>query len=134
VENVYPEYLRHSQDAVFEVFLYDDLIQVNVFPGLLEEYHVERIITRLSGLSGGKQYPVLVLPSAETRINFFALRMLASPAAMSYAKGTAYVIRSTHQQLMGETFFRLYQPSRPVRIFKHQPEALQWLEQGLSNS
>ena len=41
--------------------------------------------------------------------------------------GTAYLVRSFHHQLMAEALFSMYSSSRPIRIFKEEKEAVDWL-------
>lgn len=118
---------KRIKDSLCEIFLTDGMIRVQVLPGSLEEDDVKRIVERVQQFAGHDTYPVLVLPDKNTRISFFAVRVLASEAAMNYAEATAYIIRSFHHQLMAEALFRMYFPSKPIRVFTDEQVALTWL-------
>ncbi len=120
-------YVRRSRDLHADIVLFGSHIEVKVPAGNLEEEQVRRIIASIRHIADNKQYPVLVLPDKNTRISFFALKLLASEEAMSYTKATAYLIRSFHHQLMAETLLAMYTPQKPTRVFKAEDEALAWL-------
>jgi hypothetical protein len=122
-----PEYSRRSRDIYSDIAVFNSRIEVRVFPGAYDEELVKRIIARVQHIAGDNQYPVLVLPDKNTKISFFAVKALASDAAMNYAKATAYLIRSFHQQLMAESLFKMYTPSKPISVFKEEKDALNWL-------
>jgi hypothetical protein len=121
-------YSRRSRDLHSDIALFDSRIEVRVFAGQLEEEHVKRIISRVQQVAGENQYPVFVIPDKNTRISFFAVKALASDEAMNYAKATAYMIKSFHHQMMAEALFAMYAPSKPLRVFKQETEALLWLQ------
>jgi hypothetical protein len=122
-----PEYLRKSRDLLAEITVYDSRIDVNVFAGNYDEEKVKRIISRVQNLALNQQYPILVIPDKNTKISFFAVKALASEAAMNYAKATAYIIKTFHHQIMADTFFSMYKTSKPVRVFGNEPAAMKWL-------
>jgi hypothetical protein len=120
-------YSRRSRDVLSEITLFDSRIEVRVFPGHLEEDQVMQIISRVQHIAGSNQYPVYVVPDKNTKISFFAVRALASDAAMNYAKATAYLMRSFHHEMMADALFKMYSPSKPLRVFKKEKDALLWL-------
>jgi hypothetical protein len=122
------EYLKRSGDLLCDIALLPSRIEVRVFPGSLDEEQVKRIVAHVQQIAGKERYPIFVIPDKNTKISFFALRVLASEEAMNYAKATAYIIRSFHHQIMAEALFSMYSPSRPIRVFKQEPEALKWLQ------
>src|SRR5688572_7096238 len=122
-----PEFSRSSRDSLCEILLSESMIDVLVFPGELDEQHVKQIVSRVQQIAGDERYPILVIPDKNTKISFSAVRVLASEAAMNYAKATAYIIRSFHHQVMAEALFSMYTTSKPVRVFKEEAEAVKWL-------
>ena len=120
-------YLRRSQDLLCDLLLFPSRIEVRVNPGELDEETVKGMIARVQNFAGNDRYPILVSPDRNTKISFFAVRALASDAAMNYATATAYIIRSFHHQMMADMLFSMYTTSRPVRVFKQDNEALSWL-------
>jgi hypothetical protein len=123
-----PGFARHIRDSVCDIAIVGPRIEVKVFAGNLEEEHVKRIVSRVQQVAGDKRYPILVIPDKNTRITFFAVRVLASEEAQNYALATAYIIRSFHHQLMAEALFTMYNASRPIKVFTEEPMALKWLE------
>ncbi len=122
------EYLRKSRDLLAEITVYDSRIDVQVFAGNYEEEHVKKIISRVQNLAVDQQYPVLVIPDKNTKISFFAIKVLASEEAMNYAKGTAYILKSFHHQIMADALFSMYKTSKPIKVFNDKNAATKWLE------
>jgi hypothetical protein len=122
-----PEYLRKSRDLLAEITVYDSRIEVNVFAGNYDEDRVKRIISRVQAMALNQQFPILVIPDKNTRISFFAVKELASEAAMNYAKATAYIIKTFHHQIMADALFSMYTTSKPVQVFNVESAAMKWL-------
>jgi hypothetical protein len=114
-------------DDLCEITVGEGILEVNIFGRQFEEEQVDQVISKVEEMAGEKQFLVLTIVDPEARVNFWGLRKLSGTSAMKYARAKAYVIHSTRHQLMAEVFFKLYRPSRPIKVFNDREAARKWL-------
>lgn len=103
-------FLEINSDAEFEI---EDL---------------ELLVMFQKELGGGKQYPVLILPSPTATTNSDLLKHMAQKDSLPYTKADAFVLTSIAQKILANFYLKIYPPGRPTLFFTRKEEALKWLE------
>lgn len=86
------------------------------------------LIRSIGEMTGGKKVPILstadelTIPDEEVR------KYMTSPDANPYCVANALIAPSLSQKILSNIFIRIMRPARPIRLFRNQEEALNWLK------
>lgn len=86
------------------------------------------IIKNILEITENKTYCVLIVAGEHSNVTVESMKILTSPIAMNYAIAKAYVIKSLPQKLMANFYIRFLRPEKPVKFFKNQNDAENWLK------
>lgn len=76
----------------------------------------------------GDPHLLLIIPGRHATIDKEFRSYLASEEALQYSIAVAFVLRSTAQRTIANTFLAVDKPIKPVRFFDNTTEAIEWLK------
>ena len=82
----------------------------------------------LKQATGGKKRPLLTDISRQKSMSREAREHMAGEAVENYVLALALVMTSPVGKVLGNLYFRLSNPSFPVRLFTSKSEAVEWLK------
>ncbi len=125
--------LNYTQEIKLEfctIALRNDGIIENRFsyeePYEIDAHHVQEIADTITLLSQGKQCAVLNVAGLYGSMTPEA-RKVDINGASQYTLALAIVISELHQRLLANFYFKLKQVNYPIKTFKSEEDAVEWL-------
>jgi hypothetical protein len=100
---------------------------INLHHGFFNVKTVESLLERLDSYTRDREYLTLINCHKSAKTTIQSLKKMAEPRAMKYAVAKAYVIQSLHQKTMANIFLFLFRPRVPVKFFRSEIKAKEWL-------
>ncbi|MCE3229135.1 MAG: hypothetical protein K0S32_3686 [Bacteroidetes bacterium] len=79
-------------------------------------------------LGGGKQFPVIILPSPTATTNSDLIKHISKKDSLPYTKADAFILTSVPQKILAKLYIRFVPPERPTQFFTKKEEAIKWIE------
>jgi hypothetical protein len=107
-----------------------DFIRIRIKPGAeVEKADAEEILSAYFNLCGNDSYPVLTDAGGLHYISPEAKKYFAGEVQKNPPIANAVVSGSTAVRLIANFFIQFFKPSFPLRLFRTEKEALEWLSQ-----
>lgn len=97
-------------------------------PYEIDGHHVREIADSVTLLSKGKKCPVLNVAGLYGSMTLDARKVDINDAD-NYTLALALVISELHQRLLANFYFKLKQVNYPVKTFKTEDDAVEWLHE-----
>ncbi len=122
--------IKEFSDRLCQIKLRSDyILQVNTTKDV--EYgtsEAAQVIKNMLDFADNKQFYVLIVSGDYANVTYESIKLLSSPIAMSYSLAKAYVINSLPQKLMANFYLKTLKTNKPVKFFRNQTDAEQWLK------
>ena len=122
--------IKEFSDRLCQIKLRSDyILQVNTTKDV--EYgtsEAAQVIKNMLDFADNKQFYILIVSGDYANVTYESIKLLSSPIAMSYSLAKAYVINSLPQKLMANFYLKTLKTNKPVKFFRNQTDAEQWLK------
>lgn len=109
-------------------YLQNDWIYILLGSETLNGDDAREIHSWVKDLGGGRRMQVIFDAGEEGLVDHDFRVYIASEESMEQLDRAAVVVTNTAQKLIGNFFMRVNKPSRPVKIFDHLEDAVEWLK------
>lgn len=106
----------------------DDILHIHYKSEYLDLEAAKKIIQLTRTNSKSDISPVLISADPFSDHNDEAQKYLASDEVMRYCKAIAIVTSSLAQKISTNFFIKFRKPSKPIRFFNSEKDALNWLD------